>query len=214
MAQGNRGVCGILPAGRLALFDACDKSLDRPSRSWVLAQKRGSNRRLRTFVVRVLFGAVDLRLPAAGLPQLALFVRLPHIPRPRGTVPHAVGRNWVCFAQSVPCEGAARGKLALFRTHVQTTITLFLPSSWLFRPSDGIGFVWRHGPRDGWQRRGLRPVRGAQGRLLAMVFSAPRGQIGFVCTTGPAAPVPRPGPLPPANWVCFAFFTPRRAGLP
>jgi hypothetical protein len=53
MAQGNRGVCGILPAGRLALFDACDKSLDRPSRSWVLAQKRGSNRRLRTFVVRV-----------------------------------------------------------------------------------------------------------------------------------------------------------------
>jgi hypothetical protein len=33
--------------------DAHDKSRDRPSRSWVLAQKRGSNRRVRTFVVRV-----------------------------------------------------------------------------------------------------------------------------------------------------------------
>jgi hypothetical protein len=141
----------------------------------------------------------------------------PAVPAPRpGPLPLA---NWVCFAR-LPCvprpwglvpSGPAR-KLALFYRYGESTITPFPPSTWLLRPPDGIGFVWRHGPRDGWQRRGLRPVRGAQGRLLAMVFSASRGQIGFVCTTGPAAPVPQAWFLAAGKLGLFRTSAPRPPG--
>ncbi len=45
--------------GKLALFDAPDKSRGQPNRSLISAQKRGSEPDLGTFVVGVLFDAPD-----------------------------------------------------------------------------------------------------------------------------------------------------------
>jgi hypothetical protein len=132
MDQGNRGVCGILPAGRLALF-----------------------------------GAVDPRLPAAGLPQLASFCTIGPLglltPPQIGFVLHDssadAGRpspNWLRFARwALPFVSPASSRLAklgsfgaiallarpgppptrrrrepaLFDMRVQYTITLFSAST-------------------------------------------------------------------------------------